>query len=771
MMSKRSLLSLLAVLLVFSAFSQGSAIGEWRAHLPYRDCRAVESAGDLIYVATPFSLFVYDKTENSVNLMSKINGLSDVEISTIAYSQTYKTLLVAYTNANIDLITADGIINISDIKRKNIFGSKTIHSILFLNNYAYLSCGFGIVVLDMSRQEIYDTYLIGPGGSSMVINDLTYLNNRFYAATVNGIYSADASSHNLADYNSWTKDTTLRYPNGNYSLIETYNDKLIAVQSMPNYGDDTLLIKRDTSWEMVTPGRTDDYYSLRTFMPSFMVCGNSSVEIFDDSLNSDRIVYTYLTTVPGPADVYADGEGVLWIADRYSGLVRNFGWDFKFIQPNGPGSHYVYSLTAAGDDLWVAPGSTNTALGNTYNTKGPFSLVGDVWYTLKDYNPSLDSLYDILYMAVDPSNYKHVYAASWGNGLLEFQDGMLIHQYTYTNSGLQKPFSFYNWVGVGGIAFDDNGYLWVINDECNQLLKVLKPDGNWGSYNVSSLVSQAKATRLMVDSHHQKWIMLYASGGIIVYNDNDTPDNNSDDRMTLLSTGLGRGNLPSSNVYSFAEDLDGEVWVGTDKGLAVFYTPGNIFSGDNYDAQVITIEQDSTAQHLLEFETVTAIAVDGANKKWVGTLKAGVFLFSDDGQKEIHHFTAENSPLLSNTINDIAINSKTGEVFFGTDLGICSFKGYAVAGQDKYQGVYAYPNPVPADFDGYVGIKGLTRNSWIKITDISGNLIFETRSEGGQAVWNVKNFSGERAKTGVYPVICISEDGTEKIVTKILVVN
>lgn len=275
----------------------------------------------------------------------------------------------------------------------------------------------------------------------------------------------------------------------------------------------------------------------------------------------------------------------------------------------------------------------------------------------------------------------------------------------------------------------------------------------------------------MIDSYNQKWIMLFGSSGILVYNDNNTIDNTSDDRVTRLTTSLGSGNLPSAAVYSFAEDLDGEVWVGTDKGLAVFYNPGSIFSGDNYDAQVITIEQDSTAQHLLAFETVTAIAVDGANKKWVGTQKAGVFLFSDDGQKEIHHFTAENSPLLSNTITDIVIDGNTGEVFFGTDMGICSYKGFATTGEDKYQGVYAYPNPVPPGYTGYIGVKGLTRNSWIKVTDISGNLIYETRSEGGQAVWNGKNFNGEKAKSGVYPVIAISEDGSEKVVTKILIVN
>ena len=203
----------------------------------------------------------------------------------------------------------------------------------------------------------------------------------------------------------------------------------------------------------------------------------------------------------------------------------------------------------------------------------------------------------------------------------------------------------------------------------------------------------------------------------------------------------------------------------------MIYNPGNVLTGSGFDAQVITIEQDSTAQHLLEFETVTSIAVDGGNKKWVGTQKAGVFQFSEDGQEQLQHFTSENSPLLSNTITDIEIDASTGEIYFGTDKGICSYRGYALAGKESFQGVYAYPNPVPPDFDGMIGIKGLTRDSWIKITDISGNLIYETRSEGGQAVWNGKNFSGERAASGVYIVFVISKEGSEKVATKILIQN
>lgn len=772
MIRRTALFVLLITANILFSHAQESAIGEWRAHLPYRNCIAVAEAGSKVYCASQYALFYFDRTDNSVNRLNKVNGLSDIEISTIGYSETYKTLMVTYVNANIDLITEDGIINISDIKRKNIFGKKTINSIMFLGQYAYLSCGFGIVVVNLARNEISDTYYIGPGGSSLEVNDLTWDGTSFWAATASGIYTADGSNLNLSNFEAWNKDTTLPDPNSNYAHVCLFNNHLIAALD-PGvlFSDDTLFIRNDTTWDYMVPGTTDDYKAVKAEGQHLLICGNYNIWVYNTDLQVLWILYTYNPGPVRPMDVVEDDEGFLWIADDGSGLVKNKEWSNTFIVPNGPGSPSVYSMASSGSEIYVAPGSTNSSLGNNYDHSGPFTFLQDNWYTLKDQNPQLDSLWDILYIAVDPTNTQRVFYASWGHGLAEFLNGMYVRDYTYTNSSLEKPFASYNWVGIAGIAFDESGNLWVINSECNNLIKVLKKDGTWISYSSSSVFSQPKATRLMIDSYGQKWVLLFGASGIIVFNDNNTLEVKSDDRIKRLTSNPGNGNLPSNSVLAIAQDLDGEVWVGTDKGLAVFYNPENIFSGYNFDAQVITIEQDSTAQHLLEYETVTAIAVDGANKKWVGTQNAGVFLFSDDGQKEIHHFTGENSPLLSNTITDITIDGNSGEVFFGTDKGICSYKGYATTGSPAYEGVYAYPNPVPPDFDGMIGIRGLSRNSWIKITDISGTLIYETRSEGGQAVWNGYNFNGEKAKSGIYPVFCISEDGSEKIVTKILIVN
>ena len=244
-----------------------------------------------------------------------------------------------------------------------------------------------------------------------------------------------------------------------------------------------------------------------------------------------------------------------------------------------------------------------------------------------------------------------------------------------------------------------------------------------------------------------------------------------DDKMKKLTSLPGNGNLPSNEVECLAEDQDGEMWVGTDKGIAVFYCPDQVFSSSGCDAQQIFIQQDGHTQILLETEVVNTIAVDGANRKWIATQNSGAYLMSADGTQQIEHFTVENSPLLSNEIRSLAINPKTGEVFFGTADGIISYKSDATEGLEDYTDVYVYPNPVKPGYEGPIAITGLIENAIVKITDISGGLIYQTKALGGQAIWYGKNFKGEKAHSGVYMVFCSNDDGSKTFITKILLVN
>jgi hypothetical protein len=382
---------------------------------------------------------------------------------------------------------------------------------------------------------------------------------------------------------------------------------------------------------------------------------------------------------------------------------------------------------------------------------------------------------DIVTISIDPSDNKRIYAGSWGRGLIELYNGTLVAKYGESNSSLRHhTASDTSDIRVGGAAFDQHGNLWVVNSHNNSCLS-MKSGNNWTGYNISK-ANESDLAQLMVDRYDQKWILMRYSNlnpnSILVFTDNGTPDNPSDDQSKVLNSTVGNGNIAGNNVNAIAEDRNGQVWVGTEKGICVFYSPENIFvPGQNFDAQQILVQQGSYVQYLLENEMVTAIAVDGANRKWIGTDRGGVFLFSPDGTTQIYHFTIDDSPLFSNRITALAINPLTGEVYIATDKGLLSFKSTATEGGDTFSDVYAYPNPVKEGYTGYIAIKGLVQDAEVKITDISGRLIFSTKAAGGQAIWDGKNFSGKRAKTGVYLVMASNEDGSEKIVTKILIIN
>ncbi|HEU4718775.1 MAG TPA: two-component regulator propeller domain-containing protein, partial [Bacteroidia bacterium] len=269
----------------------------------------------------------------------------------------------------------------------------------------------------------------------------------------------------------------------------------------------------------------------------------------------------------------------------------------------------------------------------------------------------------------------------------------------------------------------------------------------------------------------QKWMILPRGSGMLVFDDNGTIDNPSDDRVTRLGFTAGNGGIVGTDVYSMAEDQDGEIWVGTDQGISVFYCAENIFTPGACDAQQILIQQDGYTQILMGTQSVTCIAIDGANRKWIGTEEGGVFLMSADGQKQLAHFDVTNSPLLSNDITSLAINQKTGEIFFGTTKGLVSYRGEAIEGQDQMGDVYAFPNPVTHDYHGPIAITGLVKDADVRIADVTGNVVYQTKALGGQAIWDGNNFKGERAATGVYLVFITNEDGTQKAITKILLIN
>lgn len=762
------------------SFSQEVGIGQWRDHLPYDYSNTVEEFNSRIYCSTPYSMFFFDRDDNSIQRLSKVNGLSDLGVSDIALNADQKILVVAYSNTNVDLILEDlSIINIPDIKRKEILGNKTINSIMNYGKFAYLSCGFGIVVLNLEKKEIKDTYFIGPEGSSINVLSMAYNDTSFFAATENGIYYADINDPNLAYYANWKKLTGTPFVDGFYNLVHYYAGKLFINHTDPDVSEDGLYVLENGQWRDLESANTTRTYSLRTSGDKLVVSYSYFLRSYNADLSLDLNIYTYGEISPAPSDAIIGTDGNYWIADRNKGLVKSWagGFEREYIKPSGAPSADIFEMASMDGKLYVVPGGLTGTWNNSWKSAKMFSMIDEIWKTY-DYNnsPGLDTLRDFVGIAIDPLNSDHVFAGSWWRGVAEFKDNAFEQIYSSHNSSLLPNMAQgAPIVKAGGMAFDDENNLWITNSGAEKILSVKRPAGTaelpWEAFDLGSSTSGIDVRKIIVDTYGQKWILPRTTQSnpnyIIVFNEKNDPGN----QVRGLKSGAGYGNLPGTSVYAIAEDLEGEIWVGTDEGVAVFYSPQNIFTGENADAQQILVNIDGYTQYLLETEIVKAIAVDGDNRKWFGTERAGVFLLSADGTQQIHHFTEDNSPLFSNNISSLTINGETGEVFIGTAKGLISYKGTATDGGDTNTNVYAYPNPVRPGYSGPIAIKGLVRDANVKITDIRGQVIYETMAEGGQAIWNGYSFDGRKASTGVYLVFITDTDGSEKMVTKILFVN
>jgi len=768
---KKTLVLIFISCLSIKLYSQGIAIGQWREHLQYNNIKAIVEADNRIYASTSSSIFYFDKNDNTINRLSKINGLSETGVKAINYSSEYKTLVVAYSNANIDLIKPNGIINIPDIKNKSIPGKKYINSITFRGKYAYLSCGFGIVVVDILRNEIKDTYIIGENATQIEIFDIAINDTAIIAATEVGLYKADINNPLLVNYQNWGKINEISGSNDKFRKIKIFNHKLIALKDRKNTASDTLFVFNNNIWLPTDTMYIADIYNNN----NFLVTSNWGLVLLKDtSLN----VIGYFNSASQqsilPNCAIIDKEYNLWIGDIKNGLIRM--WDngnySYFILPNSPNNTLIYNLNSDKSGIWLSPGGINSSnWGNTFTQASMHRFFSETWTNFdKDNILGFDTITDVLKVINDPSNSMRKYAATWSVGVVEITENAITNIYNETNSTLLPIYVGSNRykVRVGDIAFDDFGNLWATNSNVANSLSVKYKNGQWEGFNLGSLIDN-DISDLMIDRNGYKWIRV-RENKIVVFN-------KKQNTIQKAWININKNNdLGSNKILCFAQDLDGEVWIGTDKGIKVIYNPDNVFSttGDfesKIYAQTILVELGGYYQHLLEFENVTAIAIDGANRKWIGTQKAGVFLLSADGTQQLEHFTSDNSPLFSNNILSIAINPDNGEVFIATDAGLISYRGTAIEANESHSNVYAYPNPVQPGYDGYIAIKGLVRDANVKITDIYGNIVYNAISTGGQMVWNGKNFDGKRVATGVYLVFSTNADGEETIVTKILFVN
>ncbi len=768
-MKKTILFILFIYFHVQTVFSQ-IGIGQWRDHLPYNQAKIVVDAGDKIFCASSLALFYYNKNDGSIGKLSKVNGLSDIKPSALAYYKSEEILIVAYQNANIDLISKNTIINIDDIKNKNIQGDKKIYDINIHNGLAYLSLGFGIVVLDINKKEIKDTYYIGENAEALLVYGTAIADGKIYAATENGVYYANLSSSQLINYKEWTKLSSSVLPSGRYSSIAAIGSQILVNFEDKNSSTSVIYKYSNNVWREVF-SFADFVKRIKASGEKLFIITKKNIIVLNSNLTIDTKITDYGFAKSQPNDCVETHDGQLFIADGASGLVVASGGGFKQYWVNSPLYNYVADIQANGDKIYVAGGGRNAYWSNLWRYAQIYEFNNETWTS----NVLWDSdLRDFVKVVINPYNPAQIYAASWGGGLAMFENNKLVATYNDKNSTLQSAILGQMYINIGGIAIDNSQNVYVTNAFVKSPISVKTAAGKWYCYDYQEISGYERIGNIINTQYGHKWVQLGRNGGIFAFDDNKTFGDTQDDKRRLFSLFDVNGDVETNEVLSMAEDQDGVVWVGTNQGVLTYFNPQNVFSGKNFYAdriKVVDNYNDTLAHYLLAKERITAIAIDGANRKWFGTETSGVFLMSEDGKDEIFHFTTDNSKLISNSIISIAVQENTGEVFFGTNEGIVSFKGSSTKGKDNYADAYVYPNPVRENFSGNITITGLVKNANVKITDIAGRLVYETTAFGGQAIWNGKNYSGKRVNTGVYLIFCTDEMGEKTKVLKLLVIN
>lgn len=709
-------------------------LGKWRIHASYKVSRVCEASGPFVYAASAGGIFRTDIRNGEMKTLTKLDGFEAYGVSCMKYASDLKILIIGYTNGMIELLKDDRTLTqVKGLYSKLIQGDKRIIHINVSGDKAIISTNFGILVLDLIKEEISDSYTaIGPGGQSLGILSTAVSGDSIYAGTTTGIIRAKyAATVNLNDYNNWKSVFSGVFCSQLHAFIDSLYFAADSVVYRMYRGQARVIIN-----EKKATGR------IQAYSGKLMIFREGGIFTLSSSGLSRKNVNLL-------SDGTTDAEGYFWFCTGIGpGVIKQTDINEIAFEPSGPSGTSVFSMTQSGNTLFTSAGGVSNTFGNAYNPTGFYLFENNAWSS----NPSSTfntGLYDYTFVHHNPVTGKN-YVATHVNGLLEFRGKDAINRWDASNSTLQ-PTPVLNMVRASGLASDSKGNLWVTNyGSPGAGLHMMSRSGQWTAIPIPT----TDVGRLIVDQNGYKWIQLIA-GGVLVYDDNKTPGNIFDDRSRILNN---RDGLITNEVTAMACDSNGYVWIGTAQGLNVFTNPVSVFEGANADRLII--RQNGVDGYLLGEESINDICVDGGNRKWFAT-NNGVFLVDPNGQQVITQFRTENSPLADNRVICIGQQDKTGEVFFGTDKGIVSFRSDASAAPDKFGKIKIYPNPVKPGFSGLITIEGLAEDAEIRITDATGNLVYLTRANGGTATWNGLRLNGTRPSSGVYFVLGINKDGSE----------
>ncbi|MGM5469292.1 type IX secretion system anionic LPS delivery protein PorZ [Flavobacteriaceae bacterium LMO-SS05] len=767
----------------------------WEGYFSYHNIKDVSQGNNKIYAASENAIFSYDLTTNELQNITTINGLSGQTITKIKYSEAYQLLMIGYENGLIEIVfdNDEKVISVVDILDKETIAPnvKRINHFNEKDGLMYISTNYGISVYNLQRLEFGDTYLIGAGGSQINVSQTTVFGDFIYAAcgNNNAIKKASLLNPNLIDYQQWRTIST-----GNFKSIQAVGDKLYTVRTNRTFYE----IVKDNLIQLFV--YQDLPMDTREVNNNLIITTIKNVFVYNSNygLLSTASINQEFNTSFSSATI--NGEHI-YIGTSSFGVLRTFLSDtnaFEVIRPDGPLRNNGFKIEAKYNKLWLTFGDYDV-----FHNPFPLRQYGLSIYEDENWhNIPYDSLLtarNLTYTAVNPFNPKQVFISATHDGLLEMNDDKATTLYNQNNSGLESLSDPSNpnavSIRISGSQFDSNGLLWTVTARNDSPLKSYNPSTNqWKAFSFEKIISDSffdefGFSDLIVDRSGTKWVGSYKNG-VIAYNENNG-------KNIINRVFSEEQKMPTTVVKALAIDNRGQLWIGTIKGLRVLYNTSSFLDDPNPAVNDIIILDDGIPKELLSNQFITDIKVDGSNNKWIGTLDSGLFYFSPDGQRTIFHFTTDNSPLPSNNISDISIDSQSGKVYISTPKGLVSYLSGGSNAEDELSNVFVYPNPVRPEYNilGFndlnninngVKIKGLTENVNIKITDIEGNLVAEAQSrinqrssranynfaiDGGTAIWNGKNLANHIVASGVYLILISDLDSFETKVLKLAIIR
>ncbi len=678
---------------------------------------------DKMYCATENGLFYYDLQDQSVNKITKITGLSDVDITAMAYHEEKNVLVIGYSSGGIDLVTEEGFFAIQDFKNTDLVSEKAIHDIQFWNDDILVATSLGVIVISIPNREITENFRsIGQNGTDISVSSLFVKDDDLWAITNQGI-QVGSLNNNLLDFNNWT------------FFGETQNQKNTFFGSI---GNQIFSIKNDS---VLLSFENNSWVETGVVFPDQVVAVRSSSELF---ISTSKSIYSFngiaLNIAITPSEAINDFlfSNEFWLSTETNGLTRHETGES--IYPEGPINDYPSNIVAANGEVYLLFGPS----AESYNGE-----VDQLGYNVYDGNTWKYEMIDGFYNLSDIAYWNNQgYVSSVGFGIYSMDNGMIIDHNTSTLSNSKS--------NQGPIITDleVSASLWIASYNNTNPIASINENGEITTYQES-----------VVGTDKPQKIISSLEGPILIQNDPTEGGGFITFRPPNARKHFSISNgLPSNAIHVLEVDLEDVAWAGTDQGLITF--PDASYLIDFAQPVNATFENNL----LFENDEILALTLDGGNRAWIAT-QAGLWVFNASLTRLDHFFTAENSPLPSNQITQLEYNAENGEMFIQTDKGLVSFRSSSSAAKAHYDEVSIFPNPVRPGYSGLVGISGLRYGTYVKITNIDGKLIREIETNGGTASWDLLDYNNQKVNSGVYVVFTSSPDGQEKYVGKIAVVN